>query len=359
MKKIPVQIWSSRSCFLSLSQPSRSWSQFFSNARVLFMPTKEFDSIFLHSARPIWRSFRNVKENKKKWNNELKWFGVHCAWQSIFHPCSTDNQFDELGTSVPNFRWAITKKDLHLLAYTIVFNWFIFHLVYTSLLRQNIYSSSLSTNSQIYSRDCDKQYFYYESIRIKVIKSGYYSFPSYSTIDAYGFIYKNTFNPLNPSENLLGAEVSRSSDLQFRLDIALSGGMTYVLVMTTNNIKQTGPFSITVHGLNKVIVERLSEYIYICSYCIINSRKSKVCFLNRTSSLISFLDNTLSSECSILRHLFNRISIRVFYYLVFITLDVKIFQKVLEILEHLEVSVINEQHSVYLNSFIWVYLLKL
>ena len=47
------------------------------------------------------------------------------------------------------------------------------------------------------------------------------------------------------------------------LNILLNGGMTYVLVMTTNLFEQTGPFSITVHGLNKVIVERLSEYIHV------------------------------------------------------------------------------------------------
>ncbi len=140
---------------------------------------------------------------------------------------------------------------------------FIFHLVYTSLVPQNIYSSSLSTSSQIYSRDCDKQNFYYESIQVKVNTSGYYSFLSYSTVDAYGYIYRNTFNPLNPLENLLQTEDDSGSDRQFRLNIRLSGDMTYVLVMTTYQLKETGAFSISVQGPNKVILNRLSEYIYI------------------------------------------------------------------------------------------------
>jgi hypothetical protein len=143
-----------------------------------------------------------------------------------------------------------------------------------------MHSSSLSTSNQIYSRDCDKKNLYYESIQVKVNTSGYYSFRSYSTIDAYEFIYKNTFNPLNPSENLLYAEVDSGSDLQFRLNIHLRGGMTYVLVMTTYQIKETGAFSIIVQGPNKVILNRLSEYtcIYVC--IVLDSTKSKVCFLN-------------------------------------------------------------------------------
>jgi hypothetical protein len=98
---------------------------------------------------------------------------------------------------------------------------------------------------------------------VKVIKSGYYSFSSHSTMDAYGFIYRNTFDPLNPTENLLQAEDDSGSDLQFRLNIRLSGDMTYVLVMTTNQLKQTGTFSITVLGDNKVILERLSKYLIL------------------------------------------------------------------------------------------------
>jgi hypothetical protein len=145
---------------------------------------------------------------------------------------------------------------------------FIFHLVYSSLVPQNTYSSSLSTSNQIYNRNCDKQNFYYESIQVKVIKSGYYSFCSYGTIDAYGFIYRNTFNPLNPLENLLHEEDDSDSNLQFRLNIRLSGGMTYVLLMTTYRLKETGTFSIIVLGTNEVILERLSKYIYILRECI-------------------------------------------------------------------------------------------
>lgn len=81
-------------------------------------------------------------------------------------------------------------------------------------------------------------------------------------MDAYGFIYRNTFNPLKPLDNSIGAG-EKISDLQFRLNIHLEGGMTYVLVMATYISKETDGFSITVQGVNKVILERLSKYIYV------------------------------------------------------------------------------------------------
>ena len=134
------------------------------------------------------------------------------------------------------------------------------HLVYTSLAPQKIYSSSLSTSSQSYRRDCDKQIYYYESIRVKANQSGYYSFRSYSSIDTYGSIYRKTFNPLTPLENFLQTDDDNNNNLQFRLDVRLSGGAAYVLVITTYPLKGMGAFSIVAFGVNTIVFERLSKY---------------------------------------------------------------------------------------------------
>lgn len=128
---------------------------------------------------------------------------------------------------------------------------------------RNVYTSSLSTSNQIYSRNCDKENLYYESIQVKVFETGYYSIRSYGSMDAYGLIYRNTFNPLNPSENLFQTEDDSYSDDQFRFDIRLNGDMTYVLVVTTYLLKEIGEFSIIVQGPSKVILERLSECISV------------------------------------------------------------------------------------------------
>ena len=144
----------------------------------------------------------------------------------------------------------------------------IFPLVYASVPVQNVYSSSLSPSSQIYSQHCNEQDFYYESIQIKLKKSGYYSFLSYSNIDAYGAIYRKTFNPLNPLENLFQMEDDTSSNLQFRLDIFLSDDVTYVLVMATYQSEDANAFWIVALGDNNVILERFSEYICIYTFML-------------------------------------------------------------------------------------------
>ncbi|CAF1281543.1 unnamed protein product [Adineta steineri] len=128
----------------------------------------------------------------------------------------------------------------------------------TSAPLQKTYSSSLTKINQIYYRDCDKRNFYYESIRVKVIETGYYTFRSSGNIDSYGSIYKNKFNPLDPSENFLKTVDDSDSGAQFKLDIQLDIGTIYVLVVTTFDSKETGKFSIDMLGKNKVILERLS-----------------------------------------------------------------------------------------------------
>ncbi|CAF0900088.1 unnamed protein product [Adineta steineri] len=128
---------------------------------------------------------------------------------------------------------------------------------------QNIYSSSLTNRNQIYHRDCQKEIFYYESIQVKVIESGYYSFRGSGGIDPYGFIYKNKFNPLDPLENLLDRDYARDSDIQFKLDIYLDVDMIYILVVTTYDSKDTGEFSIVALGKKKVILERHSNPVNI------------------------------------------------------------------------------------------------
>ncbi|CAF0805286.1 unnamed protein product [Adineta steineri] len=128
---------------------------------------------------------------------------------------------------------------------------------------QNIYSASLTNRNQIYYRDCQKEIFYYESIQVKVIESGYYTFRGSDGIRSYGSIYKNKFDPLDPTWNLLAIDYGSNSDNQFKLNIPLDNNMIYVLVVTTYISKDTGNISIVVLGNNKVLLERLSTPVNI------------------------------------------------------------------------------------------------
>ncbi|CAF1355118.1 unnamed protein product [Adineta steineri] len=83
------------------------------------------------------------------------------------------------------------------------------------------------------------------------------------TIDSYGSIYKNKFNPLDPSENLLKTDDDSSPVDQFKLDIRLDVDTIYVMVVTTSDSKQIGEFSIAALGKDKLILERLSTPVNI------------------------------------------------------------------------------------------------
>jgi hypothetical protein len=98
---------------------------------------------------------------------------------------------------------------------------------------------------------------------VKVHESGDYIFRSQSSIDTYGSIYANRFNPVNPSENLLSTDDDSGPDGQFKIDIHLDVNMTYVLVETTYHPGETGTFSITVFGRNKVDLKPLSKCMEI------------------------------------------------------------------------------------------------
>ena len=146
---------------------------------------------------------------------------------------------------------------------------------------------------------------------MKVIETGYYVIRSDSRIDSYGSLYKSTFNPLNPSENLLSAQDDDFFDLQFRFNIHLNGNMTCVLVITTYELKETGQFSLIVQGPSKVILERLSEYI-TCWYYIINSRKSKVYIFKLNFFFYYILKEYIELRAFDIMTLFNWMSIQIY-----------------------------------------------
>ena len=128
---------------------------------------------------------------------------------------------------------------------------------------QSTYASTLTTESAIYSRgSCLSVNYFYEAIEISTVTGAYYAFWSNSTLDMYGYIYKNTFNPFNPSINLLSQDDNECFNMQFLLRVQLQANTTYVLVATTYRPNRMGNFSIIISGPAKVTLNRISEYIY-------------------------------------------------------------------------------------------------
>jgi hypothetical protein len=128
-----------------------------------------------------------------------------------------------------------------------------------------MYSSALTAGSQIYSRQgsrCQAPAYYYEAIQVNVVDDGIYNLSSNSTIDTYGYLYKDTFKPLNPSTNLLARDDDSNGRFQFKLTTCLRANTTYVLVVTTFPQNTVGRFSIFVSAPNNVNLNRIREYTY-------------------------------------------------------------------------------------------------
>jgi len=102
--------------------------------------------------------------------------------------------------------------------------------------------------------------YYYETIKVDVQGTGYYTFGSISSINTYGYIYQNHFNPFNPKENLLAENGTRCSQYDMKFTVLLHVNTTYILVMTTLSSNKQGNFSVLVTGPNNITFNHTSEY---------------------------------------------------------------------------------------------------
>ncbi|CAF1078687.1 unnamed protein product [Adineta steineri] len=133
---------------------------------------------------------------------------------------------------------------------------------YSTAVQSN-YSSELNTSSQTYSRDCRKSNYYYETIRMNVLETGYYALSSNSSMNTFGDIYKDDFNPMNRFENLLSQNYQSCSYQDFKFIVYLYTGTTYILVVTTSSPNMTGNFSIMTSGPNNITLNPYKQSVYI------------------------------------------------------------------------------------------------
>ncbi len=125
-----------------------------------------------------------------------------------------------------------------------------------------MYSSELTEHSQTYSRtNCTLPNHYYKAIQFKVVKDGCYMLTSNSTLDTYGYVYKDIFNPLDPTMNLISKNDNNLRDNQFELISSFQSNTAYILVVTTYKPNVTGSFLIIISGPSGVSFNP-SEYLY-------------------------------------------------------------------------------------------------
>ncbi|CAF0816835.1 unnamed protein product [Adineta steineri] len=133
---------------------------------------------------------------------------------------------------------------------------------YSSATQVN-YSSELTTNSQTYSRDCQKSNYYYETIQMHVVETGYYALSSSSKVNTFGDIYKDDFNPMNRFENLLKHDLICNFE-DFHFAAYLHTGTTYILVVTTRYPNMTGNFSILASGPYNITLDPHTQVLTSC-----------------------------------------------------------------------------------------------
>ncbi|CAF4946208.1 unnamed protein product, partial [Rotaria socialis] len=144
-----------------------------------------------------------------------------------------------------------------------------------SVVRISHYSGVLTTSSSTFTRNGRSGTFYFEAIEVTPKRTGNYTFTSNSTIDNYGYLYTNPFNPLNTTSNLLthaDDNENETSD-QFSLTCALQADTSYTLVFTTFDPDLTGPFSIFTLGPSRISLRRLS---ILSSFSIVTTFKTPV-----------------------------------------------------------------------------------
>ena len=88
----------------------------------------------------------------------------------------------------------------------------------------------------------------YKAIRVMVQTTGRYHFTSRSSFDSYGCFYDGSFNPLNPSMNLVTTNDDGGGNAQFQINRSLQPGYTYILVVTTFRTNIIGSFTIKANG---------------------------------------------------------------------------------------------------------------
>ena len=123
------------------------------------------------------------------------------------------------------------------------------------------YTSELTKDSQTYSRICDMGKFHYETIEINTNENGIYGFQINSTAKIYGYIYKNEFDPFNPSKNLVAETNYTCSMYDIQLTVNLMINTTYELVVTTFDSDVRGPFSVLILGPNYTNINRTGKFL--------------------------------------------------------------------------------------------------
>ena len=109
--------------------------------------------------------------------------------------------------------------------------------------------------------------YYYEAIQLTVNTSGYYMLSTKSELyfDPYGYLYEHYFDPYNPHPTLIKKNHDACGEGEFKITSYLQFGVTYVLIVTTGNMRScaTGAFSVIALGPDEIQMKFIGTCIII------------------------------------------------------------------------------------------------
>ncbi|CAF1402924.1 unnamed protein product, partial [Adineta ricciae] len=116
----------------------------------------------------------------------------------------------------------------------------------TAMPVPSTYAGALTPNSPFFFRPLNlvNDFFYFQALQVAVSTPGIYIFRSNSSMDTRGYFYQKSFDPSDPTVNLIADNDDGGGSLQFRIQVYLQPGKAYVLVATTHRHQITGDFTI-------------------------------------------------------------------------------------------------------------------
>ncbi|CAF1272546.1 unnamed protein product [Adineta ricciae] len=159
----------------------------------------------------------------------------------------------------------------------------------TSVIMFSTYTGLLSYDTPIFfgfNRTGD-DYYFYEMIQVKVVRNGNYTFTSDSYLSTYGCFYKNSYSPLNFSQNLITCDDDGGRDQGFQINITLQHQEVYVLMVTTHTAGTMGAFSVKAVG---------PGFIDLTTYVLPTSTSTATTTTTSPAILSTYFDNFSSNS---------------------------------------------------------------
>jgi hypothetical protein len=123
-----------------------------------------------------------------------------------------------------------------------------------------IYSSTFDKHSAIYTPEvCLSPNYFYEALAFNVSIAGMYSFWSHSGMKTYGYLYHDVFNPFQPTMNRFSSNDYSCGNGRFHTTHRLLPKKTYILVVTTRWVGESGRFSVISYGPTSIQVVHSSR----------------------------------------------------------------------------------------------------